>query len=657
MMEIVTACTMDCPDACSLIATQKPNGKVILKGNPQHPITSGFTCAKIRKHIDRLNSPHRKVTPLIRENDLWKTITWDSALDLCAHHMNRLRNTPEKLLHIHGESSKGVLKQAGKLFFNHYNACRTRGSVCDAAGFLAYMYDFGSRCNHDPQDLLNSRWIVSWGKDFRRSSVHLGAFVQKALKKGARLITISPGAGSTTGDRDRLIHIRPGTDRFLAAAVIRRFIEHQLISYEILECTRHWENFKKLILNLEEKTLLNHCDIDKQHLDMLFRIYSKKTPVATLVGTGLQRYDFGGETVRFINALALISDNIGIAGGGSYYHLHNLRNFNTDWIKSELKSSRKSFLVPKLGEEILNADPPLDMVWVNGSNLVNQLPDIHTTVRAFESIPFKVVVDAFMTDTASRADLFLPSTLMMEQKDLIGSYLHDFVHYVPAIFKPPGQARSDFDIFVELGKRLHRPIELPNPETIFSEALQSNYLNVSLEDLKVKKFMRADRPIIPYENLQFDHSDAKYRFPTRLHPEPPAPKKYPYRLLSLIRRKAIHSQILPEDQTMPPMVWIARESPVWKQLNPEKPSYLVTKKGRIKVQVKVMEGLHPEVIVYRRGDWMKLGGGVNQLIEAYPTDLGGGTAYYRQYATIEQIGTKNNHEQIAATSQTVSTDL
>lgn len=48
-----------------------------------------------------------------------------------------------------------------------------------------------------------------------------------------------------------------------------------------------------------------------------------------------------------------------------------------------------------------------------------------------------------------------------------------------------------------------------------------------------------------------------------------------------------------------------------------------------------LPGLHPEVALYRRGDWLKLGGGVNQLIADATTDLGGGAAYYAQHARLE----------------------
>jgi hypothetical protein len=58
----------------------------------------------------------------------------------------------------------------------------------------------------------------------------------------------------------------------------------------------------------------------------------------------------------------------------------------------------------------------------------------------------------------------------------------------------------------------------------------------------------------------------------------------------------------------------------------------------MEVRVELQEGIHPETVIYRRGDWWKLGGGANRLIEAGLTDLGGGASYYDQYVRLENDG-------------------
>ena len=79
MRPIRTGCTYDCPDACGLVVTFDTNG-ARLQGDTEHPITGGFLCKRIRKHIKRLNHPERVTEPRIRTGNTWKTASWEAAL-------------------------------------------------------------------------------------------------------------------------------------------------------------------------------------------------------------------------------------------------------------------------------------------------------------------------------------------------------------------------------------------------------------------------------------------------------------------------------------------------------------------------------------------------------------------------------------------------
>jgi anaerobic selenocysteine-containing dehydrogenase len=635
-MKQITACTYDCPDACSLVAESDEDGGIRLRGNPESPFTRGFMCAKTRGQFRRLRSPNRILTPLLKTRGGWQAIGWEAALDLCAEKIQALRYEPRSILHLHSDGAKGVLKEAVNLFFSMLGSSRIMGSLCDAAGYIAGVEDFGTRENNDIDDLAHAGAIVNWGKDLSRSSVHTAAVVRKARKNGSRVLTLSPGGDANDVFSDRHIRIRPGTDRFLAAAVIRRLIDEGCVAAEVTDRTRHPEKFRELIQGRSPDELLAVCEVSTADAEHLFQTYSRVKPLATLIGAGLQRYRRGGENVRFINALALLSGNIGRSGGGVYFHLHSYRNLDLGWIKGSGHKGRRAFHIATIGRDILAAqDPPVQMIWVNGINVVNQAPDIRQTVRAFDQVAFKVVVDAFMNDTAQRADLVLPSALMLEQEDIVGSFLHEYVQYVRAVCAPPAEARTDVEIMTELGKRLTPPIVLPDAETCLRAALKSSHIDTTLEELRQKGFVRSKRPKIAYPDLVFGHPDGKYRFPAALHDEAPPPEGYPLRLLTLVRRSAIHSQILPEDQTAPPAVWVAPDSPALSGLDLSRPVALVSPLGRLTVSVAFEPGLHPGAVVYRRGDWMNQGGGANQLIASGLTDIGGGAPFYEQYARLE----------------------
>ena len=632
----LTACTMDCPDACSIIVSRTADDKVKVKGNPDNPFTSGFVCAKLKDHVRRVQSPHRITHPQLKTRNGWQAISWNEALDMCAQKIQALRSRPTAILHIHNEGAKGVLKEATTLLFSQLGTSRVRGSLCDAAGYMACVHDFGSRENNDINDLMHASKIVNWGKDLSRSSVHTAALVKRARKNGARVLTVSPGGDGNHTYSDARIRIRPGTDRFLAAAVLRMLIENNLISEEATSHSRHPEKFLGLILKHTLEELLGACEVSNNDFQHIYETYVAEHPVATLISAGLQRYRYGGENVRFINALALLSGNIGRAGGGSYFQLHSYRNLNLKWKREGEKLPRRSFQFPLIGREILEAEnPPIEMIWVNGANVINQAPDSQQIMKAFAKVDFKVVVDAFMNDTAQRADLVLPSTLILEQEDIIGSYLHEQVQYVCPVLQSPGEARDDYWILTEIARRLDPPVDLPSAEECLTAAMDSPYLNASLKDIRKCHCVRSNRPEIAYADFQFDHQDGKYRFPYLLHAEPEPLAEYPLRLLTLVRRKAIHSQMLPEDQKKLPVVWVAPDSFCLEKLNLEKPVELVSSLGRLKVSVQMMPDLHPNVVICRRGDWISRGGGINQLIEARLTDIGSGAAYYDQYVRLE----------------------
>jgi len=596
--------------------------------------------------VERLHSPHRITTPLLRAGGKWELVSWNDALNLCAEKIREYRREPASILHIQGDAAKGVLKQAGKLFFARLGAGTTEGSLCDAAGYSAYDADCGSRCGNDMADILHSRRIVNWGKDLCRSSVHTAALLCEARRQGTRLLTISPGGDGNGPFSDLCVRVRPGTDRLLAAAVLQQFLERGRIRTDILKHAANGPEFLNLVMKQDRAGLCAACEVGPEDVEKIASWYLEEGLTATLIGAGLQRYDRGGENVRFINAVAMLSGNLGCSGGGSYYHRPTLRNFNLDWAQVPPGRSRRSLLLPVIGREILAAqDPPIRMIWVNGSNVVNQAPDFREIIRAFEKVDFKVVVDGFMTDTAERADLFLPSAFMLEQEDIVGSYLHDFVHHAPKVLDAPGEAASDYWILSELGGRLDPPIPLPDPDACFRAPLASPYLDVSLEQLRERGFVRARRPAVAYAGMRFDHPDGRYRFPAELHDEPPPPPGYPLRLLTLIRGDAMHSQIPPDRHPSVPPVWVAPDSAALEHLRTDRESWLVSPQGSLKVTVHRLPGLHPGVVLYRRGDWAKLGGGANQIIAAGLTDMGGGAAYYRQYVRLENVSKKSSGTQ------------
>ncbi|HYS92915.1 MAG TPA: molybdopterin-dependent oxidoreductase, partial [Candidatus Acidoferrales bacterium] len=82
---IRTACAHDCPDQCSLLASVEDGRLLKLQGDPEHPMTAGFACAKVNREHEWVHSPERVLTPLKRVGPKgegrFRPMSWDEALD------------------------------------------------------------------------------------------------------------------------------------------------------------------------------------------------------------------------------------------------------------------------------------------------------------------------------------------------------------------------------------------------------------------------------------------------------------------------------------------------------------------------------------------------------------------------------------------------
>ncbi|MFZ5427042.1 MAG: molybdopterin-dependent oxidoreductase [Thermodesulfobacteriota bacterium] len=649
---VLTACTRHCGDGCSLLVQRRPDGSLSVRGNPDHPFTKGFLCAKTARFGERLDSPRRIVTPLIRQGGGFSEASWDEALGLIAAEISRLRPTPERMLHIFYYASFGLLHQASRLLFGSLGASGFKGSPCLSAGIAAQIKDFGQMRQGPLAQVESARRIVNWGRNAGAQSVHLSAIIAKARKKGARVLSIHPGDPGYGGLSDETIVIRPGTDRFLAAAALKLLVRRGHASMEALARCKDAEMFLEFLDGLPMDALLAACGADMGQVRLLEGHYGGAGPAATLIGRGLQRYASGGENVRYIDALAMLSGNVGRDGGGVYFCRPDQGQAAWNWAAARPGCSR-SFPIADIAASVEAADPPVEFVWVEGMNLVTQCPDSEGIARMLES-RFTVAVEPFMTDTARCATVILPPALMFECEDMVRNDAHQCVNHSAKAMEPRGTALPNFEIAARLGAMLSPPVAYPSPEAVMDRALREGKLSASLEQLRREGFLELAVPATPWADGVFAHPDGLYRLPEGLASEAEPDAAHPLRLLSPVRRDHLLSQIPEEEQLSPPRVYLSPESAALAELlaaspgadaaalsgpdSPEPgcflPARLETALGSMEVRVGVLTGLHPEAVLYPRGDWLSRGGCVNRLIRPREADLGGQIAYYEERARL-----------------------
>ncbi|SDZ65196.1 Anaerobic selenocysteine-containing dehydrogenase [Evansella caseinilytica] len=657
-----SACPLNCWDACSFTIEVEEGSIVKVGGNKAHPITKGNICIRGRKLKDRTNSEQRITTPLKKVNGDWAAISWDQALEELANKLQEAKRLygPTSVLHSHDYSNNGLLKAVDERFFRAFGGwTKVEGSLCWGAGIEAQIRDFGNSFAHAPEDVLNSRSIIIWGRNAARTNMHLYSYLTAAKAKGATLIVIDPMKNQLDRLADEFISVRPGSDGFLAAGIMkvilkngweaREFIEQATFGFEVLQS-------KLEAVTMEE--IISFTGVSEITITKLAKVYTNG-PTSTLLGLGMQRYKNGGNTIRLIDALGAISGNIGIPGGGVNYGLLPVgQAFDTDKLALREKDANiRTFTRMNQGEKILTeTDPPVHVIIVSRGNPMTQLPNTNVTAAAFEKTDTVVVLDQFMTDTAEAANYFLPVTTVFEEEDIYyASMYHSYANYGSKIVEPAGEAKPELWIWTQLAKRLgfgeYFAFTVNEWLEMGTESLRKT--GWSLEQLKKTGFLQLPVASVPWSESRFQTPSGKYEFVSTkaleagedgtidiTYPQEAmnASKSYPYHLLSLHPLRSNHSQhyhlLAGREQNIAEIsVNIAREH----RLRDGDSVLVKNDRGELKAVVRVEDGLHANTINIDEGRGQKFGGSVNLLTSNGEADMGKGSILYDCRVTIKKV--------------------
>lgn len=632
--DVRTACTRDCPDACQILATVEDGRITRLRGDPAHPVTRGFLCHRTDHYLERQYSPERLTRPLVRRDGELVPASWDEALDLVAAKLREARDRHgfESILRVGGGGSLGILKLVNRHFWEQFGPItHTRGDICSGAGEAAQEADMGVSDAHDLDDLDNSRAIVLWGKNVAETGVHLIPYLKRARARGVPVIQIDPVHNAQTIKQcDRYYQPRPGGDGFLALGVARALLDEGKIDPEVPSYCDGFEAFTALARRHDVGGWAAHADLPEEAVRELAALYGDVRPVATFVGWGMGRRLHGSATVRLVDALAAITGNLGVPGGGASYYFQRRGGFDTSWIKRRENRGTRTLLEPLLGEEILRADPPIRVAVVDNANPASQLPESGTVARALRSIDFLVVIDAFLTDTAELADVVLPTTTMLEEHDVVGAYGHHFVQLAQPVTEPPEGVRCDLEIYQALAERLGFGAAMSGPATAWIDRVLAPMARegVTREALSKRALRKPEAPRVLFEGRRFPTESGRFQLIGDFLSEPiPRDPDYPLVLMSNSSYRNQASQMSRAEQAEPGIVTFHPDAAPG--LADGGLAKLASPIGEVVVRVRLDPRQRRDLVLYPKGRWGRFGG-PNALVRARETDGGGGAAYYDQ---------------------------
>ncbi len=641
------------------------DGKVLkVEGDPDHPITRGRLCVKGKRLVDRMYHPERVLHPKKKVDGCWEDIPWQQAFQEIADKMRtaKERYGPTAVMHTFDSGSGGMLKELEVRFFNLFGGyTKTVGSLCWEAGLEAGRYDMGVCLSHDPYDHLNSRAIVVWGRNVTVTNMHMMPFIKAARKNGTKLVIVNPLHTDLSDSADWQVYPRPGTDGALALAVCRVLLDAGRYDREFVE--RHSVGFTEFASYLRKLSLEELCaeaEVSMADVLKLADLYADR-PVATLLGIGLQRYANGGNTIRAIHALAAMSGNIGISGGGVNY-ANRIWSKWLDWDALTLEGRGgvwREFSKVEQAEAILQADPPVEILFVTRSNPVAQVGNRKRTMEAYRNVGCVVLIDMFMHDTADVADYFLPCTSVFEEEDILYSSMwHPYLIYVNQCVEPLGQAKRDWEIFAGLADTLGFGAEFRRPlhEWLRVVLAPLAEAGVTLERLQEEHFVAAPSAKIPWADRKFATPSGKYEFYSdtavregrtalpvyqkpREHPHRDRKRgdKYPYQLLTVHPRHSLNSQHYILKRQEQPIVEVSESVAREKQLQDGDRVRVYNDRGEFVGRIRIKRTMHPQTVVIEQGWWNRMGGSVNDLTSNQPADLGISSSVYDCVCNVEKV--------------------
>ena len=463
-------CPFDCPDTCSMIVTIEDDRVVSVAGDPDHPFTDGFLCHKVSRFPERVNHPDRLMYPLRRTgpkgSGQFERITWDAALAEIADRFRAIADGPhgpQAILPYSYCGTMGKIQSEGldRRFFHRLGASLLDRTICATAGVAGISYTLGSTRGMDSEAIVNSRYIINWGSNTAVTNSHLRAKMVQARKAGAKLVTSDPYRSPTAVRSDWHLPIRPGSDGALALGMMHILFRdgRQDDDYLTTACIGADALRDRVLREYPPERVASITGLDVASIEQLAGEYAETAPAAIRVNYGASRHAGGGMAIRTIACLPAIIGAWRHRSGGVLLSTSSLFPFNLQGLQRPdlIPTGTRTINMSQLAEALHGEapGPPVEALFVYCSNPASICPDQNRVLEGLRREDlFTVVHEQFPTDTVAYADIVLPATTQFEHLDLHHAYGHPWVQLNRPCLDPPGECRSNNDVFRGLANRL-----------------------------------------------------------------------------------------------------------------------------------------------------------------------------------------------------------
>ncbi|WP_420380656.1 molybdopterin-dependent oxidoreductase [Marivita sp.] len=573
--EIRSTCPY-CGVGCGVLLRPDGEGGLAVRGDPEHPANQGRLCSKGSALGDTVGLGHRLLAPQVNG----KATPWDDALQLVADRFSEsiAKHGPDSVaFYVSGQLLTEDYYVANKLMKGFIGSANidTNSRLCMASSVAGHKRAFGTDTVPGTyEDLDEADLVVLVGSNLAWCHPVLHQRVLAARKRrGTKIVVIDPRRTASCNDADLHLALQPGSDVALFNHLLAALHESSAVDPEFVAHTNGFDT----ALDAARNDTVSVTGISEDLIEEFCRLWIGTEKVVTIYSQGVNQSTSGSDKVNAILNCHLATGRIGAPGCGPFSvtgqpnamggrevgGLANMLACHLDLENPDHRAAVRQFWeAPALPDapglkavDMFEAvgDGRIKALWIIHTNPAVSMPDADAVRKAISACPFTVVSDITgATDTARLADVLLPATAWAEKDGTVTNSDRTISRQRKAI-DAPGQARPDWDILAEVGRRMGfaAAFDFTSPAEIFREyaalsgvAAQfgrdfdvsglSTMSDVAYDDLEPQRW-----PITAsrqggrfFGDGRFFHSDGKARFvPIRF--KPPAARtepRYPFRL-------------------------------------------------------------------------------------------------------------------------------
>ena len=485
---VQSACVL-CSNGCGLDIGIKDGRIVGVRGREGDRTNHGRLGPKGLHGWVANQSRDRLTRPLIRRDGKLREATWDEAMEAI---VRRTKDLIEK----HTASSIGFYT-SGQLMLEEYYTLGVIGKagigtphmdgntrLCTATAAMALKESFGTDGqpgSYTDLDVTDAIMLVGHNMASQQTVLWMRILDRLAGHNPPKIIVIDPRKTETAKEAD--VHLAPRVGTNVAVLnglqhllirnghIDRSWIAGHTVGFEQVEqIVEKWTPERtERVTGIPARSLREAADL----------IGESRTLMSTVLQGVYQSHQATAASVQ-VNNIHLLRGLLGKPGCGIFQMngqptSQNTRECGADGDIPGFRNWENQEHLNELAR-IWNIDPlklptwappthamqifryaeegSIKMLWINGTNPLVSLPELGR-IRHILKKPglFVVVNDAFPTETTQLADIVLPAALWGEKTGCFTN-VDRTVHISHQAIDPPGDARSDFDIFLDYARRM-----------------------------------------------------------------------------------------------------------------------------------------------------------------------------------------------------------